>query len=162
MSENDNIQQQEVQEEGLNLQALWLLFSSNWKWFVISVIACLLLGMYYVKKQPKQYTRSAIVLIKDETKQQGISDISSVFSNMGYNMGQTNVNNELYNIQAPSVLLEAGRRLGLDMNYIVPGTFHDYELYGKTLPVTVRFMGLSDDEMASLKLELSPNGKIKM
>ena len=162
MSEIENTQQQEVQEDGLNLKSIWLLIISNWKWIAISVIACLLLGAYYVKKQPKLYVRSAIVLIKDETNQQGISDLSSVFSNMGYNMGGTNVNNELYNIQAPSVLLEAGRRLGLDMNYIVPGTFHDYELYGKTLPVTVRFMGLNDDEMASLKLELSANGKIKM
>lgn len=165
MSDNEIKQYQDTEEQANNLdmKAIWHLFIGKWKWFVASVIVCVALGAYYLLKTPKQYSRSAIVLIKDESKQQGIgSDISSMFSNLGYSMGQTNVNNELYDIQAPSVIWEAGHRLGLDVTYIVPGTFHDNELYGNTLPVTVRFLGLTDDQTASFKLELSANGKVKM
>ena len=165
MSDNEIKQYQGTEEQAnsLDMKAIWHLFIGKWKWFVASVIVCVALGMYYLLKTPKQYSRSAIVLIKDESKQQGIgSDISSMFSNLGYSMGQTNVNNELYDIQAPSVIWEAGHRLGLDVTYIVPGTFHDNELYGNTLPVSVRFLGLTDDQTASFKLELSANGKVKM
>lgn len=123
MSDNEIKQYQDTEEQANNLdmKAIWHLFIGKWKWFVASVIVCVALGAYYLLKTPKQYSRSAIVLIKDESKQQGIgSDISSMFSNLGYSMGQTNVNNELYDIQAPSVIWEAGHRLGLDVTYIVP------------------------------------------
>lgn len=97
MSDNEIKQYQDTEEQANNLdmKAIWHLFIGKWKWFVASVIVCVALGAYYLLKTPKQYSRSAIVLIKDESKQQGIgSDISSMFSNLGYSMGQTNVNNE--------------------------------------------------------------------
>lgn len=143
MAEIENLNQ-EQEEQSINFRDILSMCIANWMWILLSVVICLCLGVYYYLRTPKIYNRSAVLLIKDDSKTQGMSsDVASMFSNMGLGGAQTNVNNELAALQAPANIMEAGKRLGLDMTYLVKGTFQPVELYGKTLPVKVRFMGLS-------------------
>ena len=153
MEEIENANQQE--ETSFSFRELIGICIDNWKWIVASVIVCLGLGVYYLLRTPKQYSRSAVILIKDDTNSRGLSsDVASVFQSMGAGYGQTNVNNELAAIQSPATVMETVKRLGLDMTYFVPGTFHDIELYGKTLPINVRFLGLEEEETAGVVVDL--------
>ena len=157
MEEIENANQQE--ETSFSFRELIGICIDNWKWIVASVIVCLGLGVYYLLRTPKQYSRSAVILIKDDTNSRGLSsDVSSIFQSMGAGYGQTNVNNELAAIQSPATVMETVKRLGLDMTYFVPGTFHDIELYGKTLPINVRFLGLEEEETAGVVVDLDANG----
>lgn len=162
MAEIENLNQ-EQEEQSINFRDILSMCIANWMWILLSVVICLCLGVYYYLRTPKIYNRSAVLLIKDDSKTQGMSsDVASMFSNMGLGGAQTNVNNELAALQAPANIMEAGKRLGLDMTYLVKGTFQPVELYGKTLPVKVRFMGLSSDEAASLELTLKADGSFTM
>ncbi len=67
----------------------------------------------------------------------------------GLGGAKSNVNNELIAIQSPAVLLETGKRLKLDVDYAIDGAFHKEALYGGDLPVTVDFIGFTDEQSGS-------------
>lgn len=160
MADTENLVQE---EESMNIRDMLSLCRSYWKWIVLSAIVCLALGVLYLLRTPKTYNRSAIIMIKDDTQGRGGGgDVSSMFQNMGFGGASSNVYNELSALVSPSIIMEAGKRLGLDMNYTIPGTFHDEELYGASLPVNVRFLSLKEDETASLKITLNSNGTFSM
>lgn len=154
---NPNIRKTDnAQEESfLTLKDLAYLFLSHWRWFVISLAACLGAGTLYVLTTPPSYQRTASILVKEDSKQKSVaSDVASIFSEMGIATGQSNVYNELNAIQSPAVLLEAGKRLSYDVNYTVPGTFHKDVLYAERLPVRVVFHSLRPEQGAEFTLSL--------
>ena len=87
-TENSNIQ------ESLSLKDWISICLAKWRWFVISLIICLLAAALYILRTPPVYTRNAEVLIKEDAKGRSISsDISSTFSDLGLTRGRVNVNN---------------------------------------------------------------------
>ena len=146
-------------ENFLRLQDLLYLCLAKWYWFILSLVVTLCVATYYNLTTPNVYQRSASMMIKDESKSQGISsDVASTFSDLGLGNAKSNVNNELIAIQSPAVLLEAGKQLKLDVDYAIDGTFHKQALYGNDLPVTVDFIGFTDEQSGSFQLQLHPDG----
>ena len=150
-------------DDFIRLQDLFYLCLARWRWFVLSLLVTLSIATYYILSTPNVYQRTASLMIKDDSKSQGISsDVASMFSDMGIGAGKSNVNNELIAIQSPAVLLETGRRLKLDVDYAIDGGFHKVALYGEDLPVTVDFIGFTDEQSGFLKLKLKGNGSYEM
>ena len=150
-------------DDFIRLQDLFYLCLARWRWFVLSLLVTLGIATYYILSTPNVYQRTASLMIKDDSKSQGISsDVASMFSDMGIGAGKSNVNNELIAIQSPAVLLETGRRLKLDVDYAIDGGFHKVALYGEDLPVTVDFIGFTDEQSGFLKLKLKGNGSYEM
>ncbi len=147
-------------DDFIRLQDLFYLCLARWKWFVLSLAVCLGIAACYLLATPNVYQRTASLLIKDDGKGQSISsDVSSMFSDMGLGTVKSNVNNELIAIQSPSVLLETGKQLHLEVSYSVDGPFHPVALYGKNLPVTVQFLSMNDMQSAQMDLYLVGNYK---
>lgn len=146
-------------EDFIRLQDLLYLCLAKWRWFILSLVVTLGIATYYTLTTPNVYQRTASLMIKDESKSQSISsDVASMFSDMGMGNMKSNVYNELIAIQSPAVLLETGKRLKLDVDYAIDGTFHKQALYGNDLPVTVDFIGFTDEQSGSFKLQLHPDG----
>lgn len=155
--------QQRVADNGIDIKDLLFLCLAKWKWFVVSLVITLSFACFYLLTTPPVYQQSASLLIKEDAKGQSIgSDVVSVFSELGFSQGQTNVNNELIALQSPELLYEVGRRLSLDVNYQVKGRFHKNTLYGETLPVKVIFHELDDNESAKMVLSLLPGEKVNL
>ena len=155
--------QQRVADNGIDIKDLLFLCLAKWKWFVVSLVITLSFACFYLLTTPPVYQQSASLLIKEDAKGQSIgSDVASVFSELGFSQGQTNVNNELIALQSPELLYEVGRRLSLDVNYQVKGRFHKNPLYGETLPVKVIFHELDDNESAKMVLSLLPGEKVNL
>ena len=55
---------------------------------------------------------------------------------------------------------EVVRRLNLDMNYSLPGRFHDEVAYGSNLPVKVTIGGLDEKQGASFRMTVSGDGAV--
>ena len=150
-------------DEFLRLQDLFYLCLAHWRWFILSLAVTLGVAAYYILSTPNVYQRTASLMIKEDSKGQSIgSDVSSMFADMGFTGAKSNVNNELIAIQSPAVLLETGKQLKLDVNYSVDGAFHPVALYGKTLPVTVQFYGLTDEQGAEVTLQLESGNRLKV
>ncbi|MBR5150894.1 MAG: polysaccharide biosynthesis tyrosine autokinase, partial [Bacteroidaceae bacterium] len=149
-------------EETLNVKDFLYMCLAKWYWFLLSMVLTLSIAMFYILMTQPTYTRSSQVMIKSDSKGASIGSAMSDFSNMGMLSTATSVDNELIAIQSPSVMSEVVKRLQLDMNYSVDGTFHKKTVYGKTLPVNVRLMEVEDNAVVNLVLDINEDGTVSL
>ena len=147
-------------DDFLRIQDLLYLCLAKWKWFVLSLAVCLGFAAVYLLRTPAVYTRTASVLIKEDSKGKSVSSDLESFSEFGLFQSSTNVNNELIAFQSPALMTEVVKRLRLDMNYFVPGKFHRQVAYGLTLPVDVTINDLPENESAGFTLEVQPDSTV--
>ena len=134
-------------------------------WFVISVTACILLAVAYLVITPPKYTKKAQILVRDEGGMGGLmgqlGGLAEIGGLVGMNFGGSNVYNELYAFQSPWLLLNVVHQLNLDMNYTIKG-IRNKDLYGESLPVTVTFKNMTEEDDIRMKLDLKKNGEVKV
>lgn len=138
-------------DDFIRIQDLYYLCLAKWRWFVLSLVVCLGIATIYLLKTPPVYTRTASLLIKEESKGQSLSgDVGATFSDLGLFQSNTNVNNELISLQSPAVMYDVVKRLHLEVDYATDGSFYPQVRYGQNLPLTISFAGLADNETAGL------------
>lgn len=148
-------QSQAQQDEEMTLKNIIFCCLSHWQWFVLSTVVCLGIATYRLLSTPPVYQRQATIMIKDEGKNSSVStDVATMFSELGMAGTKNNVYNEVKALQSPDVVLEAVKRMALDVDYRLKGNFHDHTLYGKQLPVKVIFHGLPEDVTADMQLHI--------
>ena len=124
-------------EKTLTVKDLFYLCIAKWRWFAVSVLIAAGVAVFYILRTPPVYTRSALVMVKEDSKGRSIgSDISSLFSDLGLTQASANVNNELLAMQTPAAILETIKRLNLDIDYRTDGFFRKETLYGTCLLYT--------------------------
>jgi len=150
-------------DNALRIKEFFHLCLAKWRWFVVSVISCVCVAVFYIFCTPPLYTRSAFLMVKEDTKGKAIgSDVASMFADLGLNQASANVNNELLAIRMPSVVKEVVRRLDLNTDYWVNGFPHKETLYGKELPLKVSIPEIEEAESVSFSIQLLPDGKVKL
>ena len=151
------------QEEGIKIQDIIALCLKNWYWILISVTFFLGYGIYYLLKTEPTYTRSATVVIKEQsrTKQALGSDMSS-FADMGLFASKENVYNELLSIQSPDIVMEVVKRLEMNMNYSVKKGLRNNTLYGRNLPIRAKILEIGDNESCSFNFCEEKDGSISL
>lgn len=140
-------------DDFLRLQDLWALFLSKWYWFVLSVCVALGVAVFYLVSTPPLYTRTASILIKDDGKNSGGSNLSTEFQDLGLFQNNTNINNELLTLKSPTLMTEVVRRLRLNETYTVREGLRRRELYRES-PLYVSF--LRPEEGVGVSLTLRP------
>ncbi len=143
----------------LNLKDWFYLCLSQWYWFVLSVGVVLGLTVAYLLTTPPVYTRSASLLIKEESKGNSLTDATGVLGNMDLFQTHTNVNNEMQALQSPSVMYDVVKRLQLHVNYTTDGRFYREVLYSSSCPYTVDFIDLPDNQGVSFTAYPVPGHK---
>lgn len=147
-------------DDFIRIQDLYYLCLAKWRWFILSLVVCLGVAVIYLLMTPPVYTRTASLLIKEESKGQSLSgDVGTTFSDLDLFQSNTNVNNELISLQSPAVMFDVVKRLHLEVDYATDGSFYPQVRYGQNLPLTVSFAGLGDNETAALTVEsVRPQG----
>ena len=149
------------QEEPLLLKDLILIYISKWKWFVLSLAVCLGAAAIYLLKTPSVYTRSAALLIEEDTQGKSIASEMN-FADLGLFQSNTNVNNEIIALSSPATMQEVVRRLSLDVSYSIDGPLHRETVYGTSLPVTVMFADLPDNVPARLTVNILGQDSVRL
>lgn len=155
-----SVSQTQIEEESLNIHDFLTLCLANWKWFILSIFVMSALAVLYIMHATPVYTRTASVLIKDDTDGSSMQGIAAQISDLGLINGSTNVNNELLAFQSPALMGEVISRLGLTKSYTYHQGLKRLPLYGDSLPVKVEFLSLSRSENAYVKV--TPDGKGKV
>lgn len=137
--------------EALTISDLIKIALANWKWFVLSVLLCLGGAFYYLKKSPYIYSRSASVLIKDETKGTQLPNAAAAFSEVNMLNLSSTVDNEVLIFKSKRLMIEVARKLKLDITYSRRGKFRDWDLYSTT-PVILTFPEALETSSFSLKV----------
>lgn len=149
-------------EEYMKIQDLLQLCLAKWRWFAVSLSIALSIAVLYLLITPPVYTRSADILIKEDSNGNSPTGDFGSFADLELFQANSNVNNELISLQSPATILEVVKRLHLDVDYSTDGSFHDKVLYGKDLPFNVSFLDLADHEAATLTLKETGNGRIQL
>lgn len=144
------------------LQDWMYLCMEKWYWFLATIIVTFGLGAAYILVTPPSYTRQASILIKEDDNASNLSSEFGQFSDMGIKGNNTNLYNEMISLKSPSYMVEVVKNLHLDMRYQVDGTFHEVELYGKNLPITVVMPDLNENDNASLTVKLLSGNKAEL
>lgn len=131
-------------------------FASKWYWFVLCLAMGLAGSYIYLQITPPVYTREASILIKNELQ----SAASSGAAGAGMNMfgGSVDVNNVLFTLQSPKIAETTVNDLHLEVNCYAQGRFHEEAIYGKSLPVHILPLDLTESESVEFLFELAPNG----
>lgn len=147
----------------LRLQDLLALCLSHWKWFVISLIFTMSMAVLYILRTPPQYTRTSVILIKDNTNKNDVGTMAANDLGLSLLSGATDVRNELATLKSPELIQQAVARLHLNVRYSVEGRFHDVDLYGKSLPVIVSVQKDDEDESNfGFNLKTDKSGRITL
>lgn len=146
----------------IRIQDLFYLCLGKWYWFVISLAVTIGVAVIYLLTTPPVYTRSASLLIKEDSKGNSISDAAGVLSDIDLFQTSTNVNNEMQSLQSPAVMLDVVKRLHLDISYYMDGGFYKKVLYGQVCPYMVSFNDLRDNESIAFTINPTKNGQVKL
>lgn len=142
------------QQDFIRIQDLFYLCLNKWHWFVLSLAVCLSAAVWYLLTTPPVYTRSASILIKDDSKGKSTSGAMEDFADFGMFATSTNVNNEMGTLQSPDLMREVVSRLNLNMDYHTDGRFHRQTVYGEQLPVKTILVDFPANQAAAFTMQL--------
>lgn len=125
-------------DDFIRIQDLWSMFVPKWYWFAISLFIILTIAVLYLLSTPPIYTRTAAILVKDNSKSSSSTSAMNDFSDLGIFKSNTNINNELLTLKSPTLMTEVVNRLGLNETFTIRKGLKNVDLY-KVSPVTITF-----------------------
>lgn len=125
-------------DDFIRIQDLWSMFVPKWYWFAISLFITLTIAVLYLLSTPPIYTRTAAILVKDNSKSSSSTSAMNDFSDLGIFKSNTNINNELLTLKSPTLMTEVVNRLGLNETFTIRKGLKNVNLY-KVSPVTITF-----------------------
>ena len=156
MLPNNNQQQSPVQQQNtsqsaassqsLRISDLLLILISNWYWILLCVVLGYGIANLYLRKTSPIFTRKASILLKDMNKTNVLGSSAYGFSDASLLLQSVDLTNEMFTIKSPVVMSEVIRRLNLQMQYEIEGTFRNAVLYGSNLPIDVKMLEAKEQE----------------
>ena len=149
----------EQDEEKINYQELLFRYIIHWPWFVASVLVCLIGAWVYLHFQTPVYQVSASIMIKDDKKGSGSTDLGNLGIG-GVITSTQGIDNEIEVLRSKTILKEVVNNLELYITYYDEHECPEKELY-QTSPVIVNLTAQEADKLpgsALLAMKLSPEG----
>ena len=84
-----NNEENQIQEERVDLKALFYRYYSHWYYFVISLFACAIIAFIYIRYTTAVYSVSSTILIRDDNNTQ--LGAENILEGMELFSGKTNV-----------------------------------------------------------------------
>lgn len=125
MVENQNVMIEE-EESAFDFKQLWTLFKSNWKWFPVSMAACLLIALVYLWFTPSTVSVTGKMEIIDKSKKgggmsAGLAMLNSLPMGLGSSLGGAtgagNIESEKEIILSNTLVRNVVKELGLYTEY---------------------------------------------
>ena len=136
--QNGLVQQQNNDTEGvdISLRSIWKFFTGNWFWFLISVVICLGVGMFYCTVSPKIYSSSALIYIDENASRSVKSDVTSM-TNFRMMRQTSVVDNEAAILRSITLMERVAENLDLNVIYKKPSKLRKVEVYAPNMPAHV-------------------------
>ena len=144
-------------DDFIRIQDLWGMFIPKWYWFATSLFVALATASLYLLSTPNVYTRTAAILIKDDSKNNSPASAMNEFADMGIFKSNTNINNELLTLKSPTLMTEVVKRLGLNEIYTIRRGLKRIELY-KSSPILVTYL-FDNKKSVSFDIEVDAQNK---
>lgn len=145
---NDFDKEQQPEESVIDIKKIFFKYLSYWKWFVLSIICFVAMGVYYLLITPPQYLITASILIKDEKKLGGGPSAISILEEMDAFSTKKLVDNELEILRSYTLLEEVAKNLNLQVSYTSNDEFRVKYLYEQS-PIMVELIVPSAESYAT-------------
>ncbi|MBD5366853.1 MAG: polysaccharide biosynthesis tyrosine autokinase [Bacteroides sp.] len=150
----------EQQEAGsVNLRDFFQQCLDNWYWFLISVVLCVGIGVFYLMRTTPSYESTALVQVRDDKNGAPLnSDFANTFADLGMFSSSADIFNELLAIRSPRLFGQVVDNLDLQVSYTTRHRLKELPLYGDNLPYIVHFVD-GDNLSHEMTLSIEPGGK---
>ena len=135
---------------------LWNKYKHWWPRFALSVFISLGIAFAFIYIWPKSYKRTALVMIRDDSKK---SDITAALGDKFVVSMSSNVKNEVEAFRSPKLIQEVLIRLDLTTQYSIFNKLRKEYLYHQT-PVEALFPEATNDDFFKFKVQLKPNNEV--
>ena len=162
---NYNMIQNQDEEEGINLYAIFFKYLIYWPWFIASVLICVIGTYVYLRYQTPVYNVKSAVLIKEQDKRRQMGgDAFAAIQDMGMMSMTNNFDNEIQILQSQTMVKKVISDLGLYITHSVDRSFgYNLPLY-KNEPVKVFMTPEEADKLESgvkVQMDYGTDGKLK-
>lgn len=144
-NENLNINKLEEEEGGFDFKIILMKLIIYWKWFVVSIVLCLLCAFVYLRYATPVYRIQATVMINDE-KKGSFQNQMMAMQDFGFVGTTGGVDNEIEILRSKSMIKQAIVDMGMFVQYQLGGRIAKRIIYGN-YPIEVQ---ISDDDLANL------------
>lgn len=141
---NNNIKHN--QEDVIDLRRLVFKYLKKWYWFVLSVILCCGLGVFYIMRQNPSFQVTSTVMIRTEEPDLGSLPGISMLQNLGIASGSRVVESELYIFNSQTLMRQVVQTLDIQTDYYKKDGMRYKEQYPSS-DVRVNFPVLFADTM---------------
>ncbi|MGB7841886.1 MAG: Wzz/FepE/Etk N-terminal domain-containing protein, partial [Salinimicrobium sp.] len=151
------------QEEEIDLREQLEIYLRRWPIFVIGVILCVLFAFLFLHYSTPVYNTVATVIIKDEEKGAGSSELAA-FADLGLlgGMGTASIENEIGILKSKRLMTNVTKDLNLNVRYFYEGTVPPTEVFAER-PFNIQFLAFdaarfqklsAEDEVGPLHFEI--------
>lgn len=163
MNASSSVASNNTTSSGISLKPsdVVLILVSHWPWILLCSILGWGVAEAILRFSRPVYTREASILIKELNKGQSLGAVSS-FGDAGLFAQATDLNNEIFMLRSPSVITEVIRRLDLQTDYEMEGTFHRGTLYGNSLPFKVSFLDIPETHECKFQVMYSEGETVRL
>ena len=156
-NEMNSMEFQEEETPLFDFKQLWMLFVLNWRWFVVSVVACVMIAFVYLWFRPNPVIVSSNMQILGESKQGGgaaaaAKALNALPVSLGSSVsaGTGGIETVKRMLTSTTLIRDVVKDLGLYAEYSIDDWGRNYILY-KTQPIVVTLdpahLKWFDDEM---------------
>ncbi len=143
----------------LTIHDLINLVLSNWYWFLLSVILCGLVAVFYLSRTAPTYQRTATVLVKDSRKGSGTE--VTAFNDIIGGLGRRSVDNEVHIFQSRRLMEQVVKKYDLTTRYLDKSGIRTIDMYGRA-PVIIEFLTFGQSEGVSFKYDIVDDSTIRL
>lgn len=143
-------------------------FAGKWKWFVLSIILCIIGSGVYLRYTPKVYNVNATALIRETDPKTGQTAMAAMGTNFPNMMGVVNpansISDEIEIMRSTAVVRNAIVEIGAYVIYLTKDGFSTRELYDES-PVIIRMEEADLNKLSSsikLKMRQLENSQIEV
>ena len=153
------------QEEQVDYKALFFKYLIHWKWFVASIVVCLIGGWIYLHYTTPVYSITGSVIIKDNKKNSSASSGLGDLEDLGFYSSTSNFDNEVEVLHSRTLLKKVVEELDLYINYRTRENLRPIELY-KDTPVKVWLTPEEAEKLpggvAVIEMTVKPGSKLSV
>ncbi|MBO5890578.1 MAG: polysaccharide biosynthesis tyrosine autokinase [Alistipes sp.] len=147
----------EINSNTLTIREFVEMVLKNWYWFIISIIICGAVALFYLGSTPNRYMRTATVLVKDSRKG-SVSEVTA-FNDVLGGIGRRSVDNEIHIFESRHLMEQVVKRYDLDTRYSTTSGLRTIDMYGR-MPVAIKFVGPAPKEVAHFRYNIDNSGNI--
>jgi tyrosine-protein kinase Etk/Wzc len=131
------------QEEGFDFKYLVAKVAGNWKWFALSLILTVGVGVLYLLYATPTFTVTARILVNGDNSKKISSGINetSILNELGLFSQQNDVNNEMQQLHSRTLIEQSIKDLQMNVSYWAQGEIRFAESYNRS-PFIINLLDL--------------------